>query len=219
MKFDIKIISDTVCPWCYVGKRRLEAGIAAYKSAHPNSDDVFTVSWYPFYLDPTAPMTGESKAGRYIRKFGEARWPQIQKTLSDAGRESGIDFKFGGQTGHTRESHRLIRFAGRTGGPELQNKVVDELFRRYFEQEQDITARATVQGAAEAAGLDAAEVERYLDSEEGIAEVEGEVARAQQLGVSGVPNIRINGQFEAPGAVDADVFKQIFEKLAERAQQ
>lgn len=219
MKFDIKVISDSVCPWCYVGKRRLEAGIAAYKSAHPGTDDTFTISWHPFYLDPSAPREGENKRARYVRRFGEDRFAQIQQTLAAVGRDSGIEFSFGGRTGHTQDSHRLIRYAKlhEGGGLDVQNRVVDELFKRYFELEQDITDQATLRGAAEAAGLDGGEVQRYLESTEGVEEVEAEVTRAQQLGVSGVPNIRINGQFEAPGAVEADVFKQIFEKLRERS--
>ncbi|ETS76216.1 hypothetical protein PFICI_11603 [Pestalotiopsis fici W106-1] len=217
MKFDIKIISDSVCPWCYVGKRRLEAGIAAYKSAHPGSDDTFSISWHPFYLDPNAPRESEVKRDRYVRRFGEARFAQVQQTLAAVGRDAGISFSFGGRTGHTQDSHRLIRYARHQGGADAQNRVVDELFKRYFELEQDITDQATLRSAAEAAGLDGDEVKRYLDSDEGIDEVEAEVTRAQQVGVTGVPNIRINGQFEAPGAVDADVFKQIFEKLVERS--
>jgi predicted DsbA family dithiol-disulfide isomerase len=214
MKFDIKIISDSVCPWCYVGKRRVEAGIASYKAAHPNSSDTFNVSWHPFYLNPNAPVEGEVKADVYKRKFGEAKFAQIEQTLGAAGKEAGINFSFGGRTGHTRDSHRLIRLAGQKG-QETQNRVVDEIFKRYFELEQDITSRTMLESAAEAAGLDGDEVKSYLDSDHGIEEVEDEVLRAQELGVSGVPNIRINGMFEAPGAVDPDVFKRIFEKIAE----
>ncbi|KAH6658253.1 thioredoxin-like protein [Truncatella angustata] len=214
MKFDIKIISDSVCPWCYVGKRRVEAGIASYKAAHPNSSDTFNVSWYPYYLDPNAPVEGEVKADRYKRRFGDAKFAQIEQTLGAVGKEVGIDFSFGGRTGHTRDSHRLIRLAGQKS-QETQNRVVDELFKRYFELEQDITSRDMLKSAAEAAGLDGEEVRSYLETNQGAEEVENEVLKARQLGVSGVPNIRINGMFEAPGAVDPDVFKRIFEKIAD----
>ncbi|KAM0813381.1 putative Thioredoxin-like protein [Seiridium cardinale] len=214
MKFDIKIISDSVCPWCYVGKRRVEAGIAAYRSAHPSSDDTFNVTWYPYYLDANAPFEGEVKADRYKRRFGDAKFGQIQETLGAAGKEVGINFSFGGRTGHTLNSHRLIQLAGQQG-QEVQNKVVGELFKRYFELEQDITDKEMLRSAAEAAGLNGEEVKAYLDSDEGVETVEDEVTKAQQLGVRGVPNIRINDMFEAPGAVDADVFRRIFEKIAE----
>lgn len=212
MKFDIKVISDTVCPWCFVGKRRIEAGIAAYKSANPNSQDTFSISWHPYYLDASAPVEGEEKRARYLRRFGEAKFATIQETLAAAGRDVGIQFSFGGRTGHTRDSHRLIRLAGQKG-EEVQNRVVNELFTRYFEKEQDITDRAMLRSAAETAGMDGDAVGAYLESNEGVEEVEDEVVRAQQMGVRGVPNIRINGLFEAPGAVDADIFRQIFEKI------
>lgn len=215
MKFDIKIISDSVCPWCYVGKRRIEAGIASYKAAHPNSDDTFNISWHPYYLDPNSPTTGEVKADRYRRKFGDAKFAQIQDMLGAVGKDVGINFSFGGLTGHTRDSHRLIQLAGKKGGQETQNRVVSEVFKRYFELEQDITSRDMLKSAAEAAGMDGEEVKAYLESDQGVEEVEDEVTAAQQLGVSGVPNIRINGMFEAPGAVEPDVFKRIFEKIAE----
>jgi predicted DsbA family dithiol-disulfide isomerase len=221
MKFDIKIISDTVCPWCYVGKRRIDAGIAAYRAANPSrTDDTFSISWHPFYLDPGAPVAGEDKAARYERRFGAAKFAAIRENLAAAGCDAGIAFSFGGRTGHTRDSHRLIRFAGQQqqqgdDSEAMQNRVVAELFARYFEREADITDRAVLRAAAEAAGLDGDEVARYLASDEGVDEVEDEVLRAQQLGVNGVPNIRINGLFEAPGAVDADIFRQIFEKIAE----
>lgn len=213
MKFDIKVISDSVCPWCYVGKRRIEAGIASYKAAHPNSDDIFNITWHPYYLDANAPLAGEVKSDRYKRRFGDAKFAQIQQTIGTVGKEVGINFSFGGRTGHTRDSHRLIRLAGQKG-QDTQNRVVDELFKRYFELEQDITSRDMLRSAAEAAGLDGEEVKAYLETDQGAEEVEEEVTRAQQLGVRGVPNIRINGLFEAPGAVEPDVFRQIFEKIA-----
>ncbi|KAI1842145.1 hypothetical protein JX265_005722 [Neoarthrinium moseri] len=213
MKFDIKIISDTVCPWCYVGKRRVEAGIAAYKAAHPESSDTFAVSWHPYYLDPNAPLDGEDKAARYERRFGAEKFASIQETIGKVGKDVGINFSFAGRTGHTKHSHRLIRFAAQKG-PDYQNKIVNELFARYFEKAQDITDKNMLQSAAEAAGLDGTEVKAFLESNEGAEEVENEVLRAQKLGVRGVPNIRINGMFEAPGAVDADIFRQIFEKIA-----
>ncbi|KAH8664458.1 thioredoxin-like protein [Xylariales sp. PMI_506] len=217
MKFDIKIISDSVCPWCYVGKRRLEAGIAAYRAAHAGRGDTFSVSWHPFYLQPDAPAVGVDKRTRYRERFGDAKAEAIFERLAGVGDEVGIKFSFGGKTGHTRDSHRLIRSSSESGdgdANEVQSRVVDELFRRYFELEQDITSRAMLREAAEAAGLDGDEVQAYLETDQGLAEVDEEVERAQALGVHGVPNIRINGMFEMPGAVEPDMFRQVFEKVA-----
>jgi predicted DsbA family dithiol-disulfide isomerase len=214
-RFDIKIISDTVCPWCYMGKKRLEAGIAAYRAAHPESQsqDTFSVTWHPFYLDPSAPTKGVDKAQRYRDRFGAERVESMFARMSDMGREVGINFKFGGLTGNTRDSHRLIRYAMLQGGEEVQNRVVDQLFSKYFENEGDITSRDVLREAAVKAGLDGDEVGKFLESGEGTKEVEQEVVEAQLSGVHGVPNIRVNGVLELPGAVEPEIFKQVFEKV------
>jgi predicted DsbA family dithiol-disulfide isomerase len=232
--FNISIVSDTVCPWvnpfphlptppriplanpqtpqCYVGKNKLEAGISTYKRLHPNTPDTFSTTWLPFYLNPHAPKTGIDKRAYYAQKFGPERTAAIFERLAAVGKAVGIDFKFGGKTGNTRDSHRLIQL-GKSKSPQVQTRVVEELFRAYFEQERDITSHDVLQDAGVKAGLDDAEVKAWLGSGRGGEEVDREVAEAQMRGVGGVPNFTLQGKYEIGGAQDAEAFVRVFERV------
>lgn len=132
--------------------------------------------------------------------------------LASVGKSVGIDFKFGGKTGNTRDSHRLIQLA-KTKGPEMQTKVAEELFKRYFEQEEDITSHSVLQAAAEKAGLEGPETKEWLESDKGGKEVDKEVAEAQMKAVSGVPHFTLQDKHEIGGAQDPEAFVQIFERI------
>ncbi|KAF1979724.1 thioredoxin-like protein [Bimuria novae-zelandiae CBS 107.79] len=208
--FNIDIVSDTVCPWCYVGKKRLETGIAAYKQSHP--EDTFSTNWFPFYLNPDAPKISIDKTAFYKSKFGEQKTAGIFQMLSQIGQQEGINFKFGGKTGNTRDSHRLIQL-GKTKGPQTQTRVIEELFAAYFENEKDITAQDTLLEAAEKAGLNKTEAKDWLDSGKGGPEVDREVQDAYAQEIHGVPNYTINGKYEVGGAQEPATFVQLFEKI------
>ncbi|KAI9784658.1 MAG: hypothetical protein M1835_003539 [Candelina submexicana] len=210
--FNIQIVSDTVCPWCYVGKQRMEKGIAAYKEAHPDSKDTFSTNWLPFYLNPTAPTEGVDKRAYYNSKFGEGRTEQMFARLTEIGKADGIDFKYGGKTGNTRDSHRLIQL-GKTKGPEVQTRVVEELFKAYFENEQDITSHKVLLDAGIKAGLGEDEVKGWLESDKGGRQVDKEVREAQLSNIHGVPNFTIQGKHELGGAQDPSAFLEIFERV------
>ncbi|GAP84969.1 putative DSBA oxidoreductase [Rosellinia necatrix] len=211
--FNIKIVSDTVCPWCYVGKKRVDRAIELYRKAHPaGHDDTFTITWAPFYLDPTSPAKGVPVVERMAQKFGAERLNMINQRLSAIGREEGINFAFSGLVGNTRDSHRLIQL-GKTKGNDVENRVVTELFKSYFEGDGDITSHATLIAAGERAGLVASEVKEWLDSGKGGAEVDEEVQEAYANGVSGVPNITIQGTHNFGGAQEAEVFAAAFAKI------
>lgn len=212
--FTISIVSDTVCPWCYVGKTKLDAGIAAYKLAHPSAADTFSTTWLPFYLNPASPNPGVNKLAYYKSKFGEDRAAMMIERLTAVGKDVGINFSFGGKTGNTRDSHRLIQL-GKTKGPELQTKVVEELFKSYFENEGDITSHDMLQTAGVKAGLDAVDVKEWLNSDKGGPQVDREVMEAQIRGVSGVPNFMMQGKYEIGGAQDAESFVKVFERIKE----
>ncbi|MCJ1320755.1 hypothetical protein MMC15_006096 [Xylographa vitiligo] len=212
--FKISIVSDTVCPWCYVGKNKLDRGIAAYKAAHPSAADTFSITWNPFYLNPDAPSTGIDKSNYYKTKFGEQRTAMIFERLSSIGKEVGINFKFGGLTGRTRDSHRLIQL-GKKKGPDVQTRTVEELFSSYFENEQDITSHKVLEEAAVRAGLDRGEVKSWLQSDNGGKEVDREVREAQMKNISGVPNFTLQDMYEIGGAQDPENFVRIFEKIKE----
>ncbi|KAL1634480.1 hypothetical protein SLS58_010633 [Diplodia intermedia] len=208
--FNISIVSDTVCPWCYVGKKRLERAISQHQQTHPN--DTFSTTWHPFYLDPTAPVPGEDKQQRYARRFGAARTAAMQARLAQLGAAEGIRFAFGGRTGNTRDSHRLIQLGKQTSSS-LQTRVVEELFAAYFERERDITDRGVLREAGVRAGLDGGVVERWLAEGKGGDEVDGEVEEARRRFVQGVPHFTVNGRWEVGGAEDAEAFLGVFAEV------
>lgn len=229
-QISIDIVSDTVCPWCFVGKRRLEKAIASHQKSHP--DTSFKVTWHPFYLDPTVKKT-EDKTVRYERKFGKARFAQMVPHMEQVGKGEGIKFKFGGKIGNTRNSHRLIAEAGAREG-DLQDRLVNALFHAYFEVNEDISSKETLARVAKEVGVFESEEKgmEFLNSEERGAEVDKEVDFNQyRRGISGVPHFIIEGkrfssqgcdvvgQAEVGGAQEPRVFQQIFaqaEKLNEK---
>ncbi|KAI1808565.1 DSBA oxidoreductase [Daldinia bambusicola] len=208
--FSIKIVSDTVCPWCYVGKKRLDRAIDLYRKAYPDGkDDTFTVSWFPFYLDPTSPKKGVPVVERMVQRFGADRLEAMQKRLELIGREEGINFSFKGKIGNTRDSHRLIQL-GKTKGNDVESRVVLELFKTYFEGEGDITSHDTLIDAAEKAGLDKAEVKDWLSSDKGGKEVDEEVQQAYARDIHGVPHFTIQDKYIIGGAEDPQTFLEAF---------
>ena len=197
-----------------MGKNKLEKGIALYKAAHPDSKDSFETTWLPFYLNPHAPKTGIDKRAYYKSKFGDAKTSMIIDRLTAVGKEVGINFSFGGKTGNTRDSHRLIQL-GKTKGNDVQTRVVEELFTAYFEKEQDITSHDVLREAGVRAGLPEEEVKSWLQSDKGGPEVDKEVMEAQIRGVSGVPNFVLQDKYEIGGAQDPESFVSVFEKVKE----
>lgn len=116
--FKIDVISDTVCPWCFIGSRKLDAGISLYRRRHPERRklDSFIVTWHPFQLNPQftrGPASSIDKREYYKAKYGSARFARMEQMMTTAGKEVGIQFSFGGRTGNTRDSHRLIALAGK----------------------------------------------------------------------------------------------------------
>lgn len=132
--------------------------------------------------------------------------------LTQIGKDAGIDFKYGGKTGNTRNSHRLVQL-GKTKSPAMQTKVVEALFAAYFENEQDITSIDVLKAAGVKAGLPESEVTKWLASDKGGKEVDAEVLAAQRQQITGVPNFTVNGKYEVGGAQDAAVFLSLFERI------
>ncbi|KAK0248861.1 hypothetical protein LTS09_015946 [Friedmanniomyces endolithicus] len=208
--YDIAIVSDTVCPWCYVGANRLSRAIATHRAAHPQ--DTFATTWHAYYLNPDAAAEGIDKQAYYVRKFGAQRTAVMQGHLARLGREVGIEFAFGGRTGNTRDSHRLIEL-GRRKGEEVQTKVVRQLFNAYFEANEDITQQAVLIARGVKAGLEEGEVREWMEEGKGGEEVDREVEEARKLFISGVPNFTINGKWEVQGAEEPAAFLQVFGEI------
>jgi predicted DsbA family dithiol-disulfide isomerase len=203
----VDVISDVICPWCYVGKRRLEKAIAA----HAGRDEV-RVRWHPFQLNPRRPKDGMDRKAYRTAKFGSwERSQALDAQLTAVGAAEGLVFGFAkmGRTPNTLDAHRLIRLAGLEG---VQDAVVETLFRAYFTEGRDIGDRQTLLGVAVGAGLDRGRAEAELDSEGGLAAIQAEEAEAHRLGVQGVPFFIVNGELALSGAREPEVLLQAFEQ-------
>lgn len=203
----IDIVSDTICPWCFIGKRRLERALAQ------RPDIVFEIGWRPFQLNPDMPAEGMDRRTYVATKFGgDARASQIYQRVRDAGAGDGIDFAFEkiARTPNTLDSHRLIRWAGSAG---LQHQVVELLFRRYFLEGRDIGDRAVLTEVAAEAGMDAELVARLLDEGADLDLVREEDKVARDLGIQGVPCFILERKYAVSGAQDPEVFLQVFDRL------
>lgn len=203
MNLTVDVISDVICPWCFIGKRRLEKAIAAV-------DSQVKVRWHAFQLNPTMPKEGISRREYRIQKFGSwERSMQLDANIVAVGKEEGICFDFDRmeRTPNTLDAHRLIWLADQEG---CQDAVVEGLFRAYFIEGRDISNRQTLIDVAAEAGLDRQRAEAMLDSEEGMDAIAdaGEMSRRQ--GVSGVPFFVINKEISLSGAQEPDTFLEAF---------
>lgn len=195
---------------CYMGKNRLEKAMAAYKNTVPDGEqDTFTVTWQPFYLDPTLPKQGLPADVHMANKFGAERAKMMNGRLQQMGAAEGLPFKARGAIGHTRDAHRLLQLA-KQKGPEVQNQVVAQLFQSHMEEGKDITSHAMLADAAAKAGIDKDEAKEWLAEGKGGDEVDREVQEAYAKGVHGVPNFTVNGKYVLEGAQEPETFVQTF---------
>src|SRR5688572_4781385 len=203
----IDVVSDVVCPWCYVGKHRLEKALAMLPERK------FAVFWRPFQLDPTIPKQGMPRQTYLERKFGRERLADLHKPLIEIGKAEGIPFAFDKITRspNTLDAHRLIRWAHEAG---KQNEMVDRLFALYFTEGADIGDRAVLTKAAVDVGLDAALVARLLTTEADLDPVIAEINGAQKMGISGVPTFIFAARFAISGAHPAETIKKAIEQTA-----
>lgn len=202
----LDIYSDVVCPWCYVGKRRLERALGAL-----SSDRAVRVVWHPFQLNPDMPPSGLDRRAYRAAKFGS--WEHslaLDAQVVAVGAREGIPFDHDriGRTPNTLDAHRLIWLAGRAG---RQDAVVEALFRGYFVEGLDVGDRRTLVGIAATAGLTADEVARSLDGDEGLVAVRDEEATARALGVTAVPFFVVDGAAGIAGAQPPATFLAAFE--------
>lgn len=210
--FPIDVYSDAVCPWCYVGKRRLERALTEF------GGDV-RVTWRPFQLNPTMPKEGMDRTAYLEAKFGSLdAFRQLEEHVQAAGASERITFAFEkiARTPNTFAAHRLIWLGEREG---CQDAVVDALFRGYFEEGADIGSIAVLVQLAAQAGLPDESVERLLRSDEGTAEVKAEESAGHQLGIRGVPYFVLDGTYAISGAQPVDIFVSALKRVAgDRAQ-
>jgi len=196
----IDIYADPVCPWCFIGKRRIERTLAA-------RDDVnAAISWRPFQLNPDMPIEGMDQTSYLISKFGGLeRAVKFHDAIAETGQSERIAFNFKRihHTPNTLDAHRLIRFAGAHG---LQNEVVEALFSAFFIDGENIGDPAVLTRIAHIVGLDGHAVAAYLASSDDRAEVSAEDLRARRMSIDAVPCFIINGQYAISGAQEPEAF-------------
>ena len=199
----IDVISDVVCPWCFIGKRHLEGALALWRQRHPGA--ALTVQWHAFQLNPQLPPAGMPRADYIAAKFGGVqRARDIYARVAAAGQAAGIAFDFDRiQTQpNTTQAHRIIAEAGRVG---RQDAVVAALFEGYFLQGRDLTRDETLVELAATAGLDAAATAAFLASDDLRQEVAADERMAREIGVEGVPFFIFDQRLAVSGAQPAEV--------------
>lgn len=200
----IEVVFDAICPWCYIGHKRLERALA-----HHGEIDVERV-WRPFLLNPEMPSGGMPRGEYLTRKFGsEYRARRIFEAISEAGADEDIRFAFDRitRTPNTVQAHRLVQWAA---GP-LQTALVERLFQGYFLEGEDLGDTVTLVALAKDAGLDAREAAAYLAGGENVELVHAENLRAHRAGISGVPCFTLNSRYAIAGAQEPEVFLRLFD--------
>jgi predicted DsbA family dithiol-disulfide isomerase len=201
----IDIIYDTVCPWCYIGKRRLEQALRL----RPNVKA--TTRWRPFLLNPEMPPDGIDRTAYLINKFGsEARVRRTYGTIAEAGQSVEIDFAFEriGQTPNSVNSHRLVHFADSHGKADA---AVEALFMTYFVNGQDIGNFDVLLKIGKNLGLDSDVLGTYLEGDTDVDMVHNENARAHRMGVNGVPSFVFEGEYAISGAQTPDILARVLD--------
>lgn len=203
----VDIVSDVICPWCYIGKRRLEKALALRPEVSIDT------SWRPFQLNPDIPAEGIDRRAYLAAKFGgSAHAERIYANVTEAGASVGIPFAFDRirRTPNTRDAHRLIRYAT---AQDRVDAVVEALFQGYFTAGRDIGDRETLAEIAGEAGLDAGETAKWLASPAEVEQVLAEDRSARRLGINAVPCFIFEGQYAVSGAQEPEFFLPVFDLM------
>lgn len=207
MDVTVDVISDVICPWCYVGKRRLEKAIALSRHREVR------VRWHPLQLNSQMPKEGMNRKEYRTAKFGSwERSLTLDAQVTDVGRAEGIPFAFDKieRTPNTLDAHRLIWLADKDG---VQDAVVEALFRAYLIEGRDISRTPTLLDVVAEAKLDRGRAEAVLGDDEGLAAIRAAEEVARRAGVQGVPFFFVNNRVALSGAREASAFLEAFEHV------
>ena len=202
---EIDFFFDTICPWCYIGKRRLEQALAERKGQN------ISVNWCSFLLNPDLPPSGMERDTYLSNKFGtESRIRQVYGNISDVGLSVNIDFNFNSilHTPNSINTHRLVHFARADGKSEI---ALDVLFKNYFVKGKNIGDIDVLMFIAKSIGLDTHAFSIHLESTDGIAEIYAANARAHSLGVNGMPSYIFNKRLAISGAQEPNVLASLLD--------
>lgn len=189
----IDIVSDVVCPWCYLGKSNLDKALQEYQ-------DPVIIRWHPFQLDPTIPREGVDRKTYMANKFPDPSYLQnAHERLLNLAKANGLKFDFEAiqKSPNTLDAHRLIQWAGEIG---KQDQIVNSLFKAYFEQGRDIGDHAVLIEIASAHGFEKKEIEKKISGDDDVNSVRAEIEEAKRLGISGVPFFIFNRKLATSGA-------------------
>jgi predicted DsbA family dithiol-disulfide isomerase len=206
----VDVVSDVVCPWCFIGQKRLDKAVAAVPEVSVD------IHWRPYQLDPTIPPEGKDRKQYMLAKFGsEERIREIHQRIEPLGDAEGITFDFGAikVAPNTLDAHRVIRWAG-TAGDGVQNRLVRRLFQLNFEEGANIGDPAVLIGAAREIGMDVAVVEALLPTDADRDAVVSEIATAGRMGITGVPCFLLEGKYAVMGAQNAETLADAIRQVA-----
>jgi predicted DsbA family dithiol-disulfide isomerase len=205
----IDVISDTVCPWCFIGKRRLMRAMALRPQI------AFDIKWRPYRLDPTVPKGGMDRQAYMRAKFGDdpMKIVEMHKLIAAEGAKDGIEFDFAAirRRPDTLDSHRLIRWAEANG---VQDEVVERLFIAYFENGEDIGDIRALADIADMSGMDGVEIAEMLEGDTDRALVEREDQIAREMGVTGVPAMIFGNKLAVSGAREPEMLALVIDRVA-----
>ena len=207
-RLGIEIVYDLVCPWCFLGARRL------MRTLRRRPDLLFELTWRPFLLNPDMPRLGMARPDYVVRKFGgEDRARRLYASIADIGRVEGVPFRFERirRTPSSVDAHRLVRYASRYG---RADEMVEALFSAHFTDGRDIGDHAVLLGIGQACGLDAVAVRRFLASDAEADSVHADNLRAHRLGINGVPCFVIAGRHAIAGAQEPEVIERLLDVAA-----
>ena len=214
MSMNIDVISDVVCPWCFIGKRHLESALARWRKDHPGEEQP-QVRWHPFQLNPQLPRSGVPRAEYIATKFGgPQRAKEIYARVANAGARAGLAFDFDRITvqPNTLNAHRLIHHAG---SGSRQDAMAEALFRAYFFEGVDLSRDDNLADVAVHAGFDRDEIRTYLARDEDKTLIEDQDQHARSLGVEGVPFFIFNRRYAVSGAQPPEAILDVMEKTQE----
>jgi predicted DsbA family dithiol-disulfide isomerase len=204
-RLPIEIVFDLVCPWCFLGIRRLR------RMLRSRPDVMAELIWRPFLLNPDLAPQGVPRQEYLVRKFGgEERARRLHGTIAELGRAEGLDFRFDRirRVPHSLDAHRLVRWAGRFG---LADALVDALFEAYFMDGADIGDAAVLAGIAGRLGLEAPAARRFLATVAEVEAVHADNLRAHRLGINGVPCFVVAGRHAIAGAQEPEVLERLLD--------
>ena len=205
----IDIISDPICPWCYIGKTRLDRALEL------NPTHNFIIEWHPFQLNPTMPKDGMDRREYLEAKFGGQKEAiEVYSNIDKTATETGLSLNFGGikRTPNTIDAHRLIHWAGIEG---RQNSIIDRLFKAYFQEGRDISEHSVLTRIASAAGMDQDVVRSLLKSDADKEDIKARDTDARKRGIQGVPAFVVANEYVIQGAQTIDIWDNIIKEIQE----